>query len=114
MSVTITGATGKTITLKHGEIKQLKFTYTQGGVSLDISAAALTLTLKEDVDDSAPALQILDADFTKLVNVATGTLDTATITPEKKYVAEMQTVFGVSSLDKCETFFVEIERAINS
>lgn len=117
MALTVTGATTpKTVVLKHGEIKQLGFTYTdKTGAALDITSAVLTLTFKEDVDDATIVHQIADGAFAKATNVATVSLDTTagTFEAHKKYVAEIKAVFGASHHDLSQTFFLELERAVN-
>lgn len=116
MALTVTGSEKRQITLKHGEIKQLRFTYTEGGAALDITSAALTLTFKEDVDDATAVHQLVDGDFTKTTNVATVILDTTagTFEPQKKYVAEIQAVFGADHHDLSQTFYLELERAVTA
>lgn len=104
---------GTTIELKQGEVKTLTFTYTKNGVAQDITAAILTLQLKENATDAAAALEIADGEFTKVANVAEAVLDTNTLTAAKKYVAEIQAVFtlGVEE-DKSETFFVDVQQPV--
>lgn len=115
MALTVTGSEKKRITLKQGEIKQLRFTYTQGGVALDIETAVLTLTFKEDVDDATAVHQLADGSFTKAANVASVILDTTagTFESHKEYVAEIKAEFGASHHDLSQTFFLELERAVN-
>ena len=117
MTLTITDAiTAKTLVLKHGEIKQLEFTYTdKTGAALDITSAVLTLTFKEDVDDTTIVHQLVDGSFTKAANVATVSLDTTagTFEAHKKYVADIKATFGGLHNDISQTFYLELERAVN-
>lgn len=106
-------AEAQRVVLKHGEKKTLKFTYTQDGVALPITSATLTLTVKEDIHDAAAALTIDDAAFTKATNVARCNLDTSSLDPDKEYVAEIRAVFSLTSLDKSDTFYLEINRAVD-
>jgi hypothetical protein len=101
------------IKLKHGEIKTLKFTYTQDGVALPITSATLTLTVKQNILDAAAALQIDDVDFTKSANVARCSLDTTDLKPDREYLCEICADFGALSLDKSKTFYLQIERAVD-
>lgn len=104
---------GTSIEVKHGEIKTLKFTYTKNGSPQDITAATLTMQLKENAEDASPALEIADGSFTKAANVAEAVLDTTSLTAGVKYLGEIKAVFGSGTdEDKSETFYVDVQEAI--
>jgi hypothetical protein len=106
-------ATETVITLKHGEIKTLKFTYTKDGGSLDITAATMTLQLKENFSDVTPALEVVNANITKTGNVAEAIIDTASLTAGVKYLGEMKAIIsaGVDD-DRTDTFFVDVVESV--
>jgi hypothetical protein len=103
----------QTISLKHGEKKILKFTYTEGGVALSIAAATLTLTIKEKILDAAAAMTVSDGSFTKAVNIARCTIDTSTLKQETTYLCEIKAAFGSTSVDKSETFDLKLKRSVD-
>jgi hypothetical protein len=103
----------QTITLKHGEIKTLRFTYKHEGSLLSIESATLTFTLKKEMTDVSPALEIEDASFSKSENVATVVIDTSSLDEDTKYFAEIKAEFSADSLDKSDTFYVDIKKAVD-
>jgi hypothetical protein len=102
-----------TVTLKHGEKKILKFTYTQDGVALPITGATLTLTVKEKIADTTPIMTKADSDFSKAANIARVNIDTSPLGMDKEYACEIKAIFSATSLDKSETFSMIIERSVD-
>lgn len=54
-----------TIKIGKGEGKWISFVYTRNGEILDMSGATMRLVVKNDPDDTAYLVEILDADFDK-------------------------------------------------
>jgi hypothetical protein len=103
----------QTISLKHGEIKTLSFTYTQNGLPLTIAAATITAIFKNDYADTAAALSITNTAFTKASNTASFVLDTSSLTANADYYLELKTILSAASVDKSDTIFVKIEKPVD-
>jgi hypothetical protein len=101
-----------TITLKHGEKKILKFTYTAEGVALSIEAATLTLVIRPDIS-SPITMTVANASFTKSANIARCNIDTTSLAQDAEYLCELKAVFGSSSIDKSDTFMMKIQQSID-
>ena len=100
------------ITLKHGEIKTLEFTYTQNGSPLTITAATITAIFKT-VYDATTAMTVTNGAFTKASNTASFVLDTSSLTTSTDYFVELKTILSASSVDKSDTIFLKIEKPVD-
>jgi len=104
------------VSFKQGEAKTLTLTVTEGGTTVDLSAATLEFGVKKRKSDTNYVIHKEDADFNKdqatngIVSVNLNAADTNQ--DPWSYIGELKVSFSASSIDKSADLTVVIERAV--
>ena len=118
MGLTINVNDTNRVVMKKGEIKPFTFKYyDRNGDPVDVTTATFELEIKEDVDDAAAIVEILDADFSHPTNYsAQVTIDTtdAGLVGGTNYVMDVKADFGGDPVDITKTIKLQLDKAVTT
>lgn len=105
------------ISIKQGEAKTIKFTYTSDGSAIDVSLDTFQFEVKTNIEDSSPVIAKADGDFNKtdaasgIVYCTVNTTDSAN--PVGDYVSEIRKIAAAGTdVDKSNNIPFIIEEAV--
>ena len=105
------------ISIKKGEAKDIKFTYTSNDTAIDVSANTFRFEVKKDISDTSPVFVKADGDFDK-TDAADGIVycninTTDSNNPVGEYIAEIRMIATVGTdVDKSDNIDFIIEEAV--